>query len=393
MPRAAPVAVLALAATLQLASAFTCSSQRDCSGAGQCVSGSCVCSPGFMGASCSALNNATPPVVGSGFVSPTGDHAWGSQVIKSPEDGKYHMLVSVYPGYLDFFTSWLTAARIAHAVSDTPEGPFTQTGMALDYGAETDWDRSVMNPKVIRAPDGTYLLFYVGDTYPGPWPTPQNPVPVPLPLPQSLQRIGVAYSSTPEGPYARLGQPILTPRADKWDARIVTNPAVTLLPNGTYLMIYKGSNPAGENTTQKQVCLGVATAANWTGPWVRARDDPIFPCPLESFDFEDPTVWVDPDGFLHLVVKDFSGVVTHDGYSGAHAISTDGVTWNFTSPALAYTTTHKWSDGVVRKQHYQERAQVLLDDSGHPLGFYFATDTGLNGSTQFWNMYMPTQPQ
>ena len=76
-------------------------------------------------------------------------------------------------------------------------------------------------------------------------------------------------------------------------------------------------------------------------------------------------------------------------YSGAHAVSEDGVHWAFTQPALAYTTTHLWSDGVVRKQKQQERPQVLLAADGAPLGIYYATNTGLDGKSEFWNMYQP----
>lgn len=53
---------------------------------------------------------------------------------------------------------------------------------------------------------------------------------------------------------------------------------------------------------------------------------------------------------FHLIVKDFQGTVTHQGYSGAHATSEDGHTFNFTNPAFAYGVEHLWSDGVDRFQ-------------------------------------------
>jgi hypothetical protein len=346
------------------------------------------------------LDNRTALRVNSGFAPyAEGWWAWGSSVLHVPDDGEgglFHMLVSVYPSQYDFFRTWLTRAQVVHAVAPSPYGPFNLTGVALGYGGEDDWDRSLMNPKFLRSPsDGTYLLFYTGDTYPGPWPSPSDPVPVNPNIPQSNQRVGVAYSSTPGGPYTRLGSPILEPRPGQWDSRMVTNPAVTLMPNGSFLMVYKASNPPGPNTTQSQVCLGVATAPTWRGPWTRPRSDPILPCPPQSFDFEDPCVWYDrTTGFYHLVVKDFEGKATGAGYSGAHAISKDGLEWSFTTPALAYTTTHVWDDGKVRKQHYQERPQVLLNETtGTPIGMYYATDTALNGSvgTLFWNMFQPLQ--
>jgi hypothetical protein len=371
----------------------SCTSAFNCSGAGACVSGSCVCESGFIGPTCSMLDNRTALRVQSGFVPYSeGWWAWGSSVLLG-DDGQYHMLASVYPSDLNFFSTWLTRAQVVHASSPSPYGPFTLTGVALGYGDVNAWDRSLMNPKLLRAPTGEYLLFYTGDAYNGSWPSPSDPIPVNPDAPQSMQRVGVASSPTPKGPYTRLGHPILEPRPSKWDSRMVTNPAITLMADGsTFLMVYKASNPAGSNTTQSQVCLGVATATDWKGPWTRARDDPILPCPVGSFDFEDPCVWFDrTTGFYHLVVKDFHGEVTHSGYSGAHAISEDGLTWSFTTPALAYSTTHVWDDGKTRTQHYQERPQILLNAStGTPVGIYYATDTALNGSQGlYWNMFQP----
>ena len=101
-------------------------------------------------------------------------------------------------------------------------------------------------------------------------------------------------------------------------------------------------------------------------------------------------MWYDRNtDHFHIVIKDGDGTVTHAGYSGAHAISADGVSYSWTKPALAYTTTHKWSDGKTRTMKHQERPQVLLGADGSPTHFYFATDTGLDGSQEFWNMVIP----
>ena len=227
-----------------------------------------------------------------------------------------------------------------------------------------------MNPKLLLAPTANmgnasatprWLLFYTGDTYSGPTPNVTNPPPANQSLAQASQMVGLATAPAPGGPYTRTGPPVLRPRPGKWDARITTNPAVVAFGNGStaLLMIYKGSSPAGADEKQTRVCLGAAAAPSWDAAFERLVDDPILPCPDNSFYSEDPTVWRDTrTGFFHLVIKDFQGHWTHDGYSGAHAISIDGVTWNLTQPALAYTTTHVWSDGVTRTQHRQERAQV-----------------------------------
>ena len=80
------------------------------------------------------LNNETILRVDSGFRLPN-TSVWGSQVVLG-DDGLYHMVASVYPGDLDFYKVWLLKAQIVHATAPTPFGPFTQRGVALEYGAE-----------------------------------------------------------------------------------------------------------------------------------------------------------------------------------------------------------------------------------------------------------------
>lgn len=375
--------------------ANSCVAPADCSAAGACVAGVCRCEVGFMGPTCNALDNRTSIPLDSGFRL-AGWHVWGSQVVMG-DDGLFHMAASIYPAEFDFYEQWLFTAQIAHATSTTALGPYTFESVILPYGEDSAWDRSVMNPKLFRAPNGgPWLLYYVGSSYAGPTPGGKVPLPKNSSAAQASQRIGLATAPAPGGPYVRGRAPVLEPRAGAWDERMVSNPAVCAYGNGSsaLLMVYKGSSPAGAGTTQTRVCFGVAAAPSWDAPFVRLSDDPILPCPQNTFRAEDPTLWRDSNGFFHLIFKDFSGFYTRAGYSGAHAISKDGVIWSMTDPSLAYTTTHTWSDGVTRKQQQQERAQILLDESGdgQPLAVFFATNTALNGSSEFWNMAMPLRP-
>lgn len=91
-------------------------------------------------------------------------------------------MASIYPksvaGHsMTFNKEWLTDAAIAHAVATAPEGPFTLTGpLPLPYHNKSSgkpgyfWDRIAMNPKFLRAADGTWLLYYTGAGYGGPMP-------------------------------------------------------------------------------------------------------------------------------------------------------------------------------------------------------------------------------
>ena len=106
-----------------------CSSVADCSAAGTCLpTGECSCEPGFIGPTCSFLDNNTRVPVISGFRMAS-YHVWGSQVVL--DAGTYHMAASIYPADLDFDQSWLYTAQIAHATSATPLGPYSFQSIIL----------------------------------------------------------------------------------------------------------------------------------------------------------------------------------------------------------------------------------------------------------------------
>lgn len=329
---------------------------------------------------------------------------WGSQVIAA--EGQYHMMASAYPKNLSFGGHWLTNAEIVHAVASVPEGPYTFADVALplmpaDYEG---WDRSVMNPKLQRAGDGTYLLYYTGNQFSDKEIPPANSSRLPWHA-QGSQRVGLAYASSPSGPWTRLPEPVIDVRPGEWDERITNNVAVVALPNGTVHLVYKGSNPAYPGR-QSQVCVGAAVAQHWRGPYSRVNGGlPIIPCPANSFQAEDPSLHWDPHSdTLHLIMKDSHGSHTGHGYSGLHAWSLDGANFTITTPALAYLPQNTWDDGKFRKMKRQERAQVLVDENGFASHVFFATDTAITDNEgppskcqsfpvppecDFWNIVWP----
>ena len=65
---------------------------------------------------------------------------------------------------------WLFGSEIVRAVSDRPEGPYTFQEVVLTARGQQYWDgMSVHNPHITRQGD-TYVLYYVGITYPFPAP-------------------------------------------------------------------------------------------------------------------------------------------------------------------------------------------------------------------------------
>ena len=99
----------------------------------------------------------------------------------------FHMFAAVFAGH-GGLSSWTSQSQVLHAVADTPEGPFVPTkdgpkGDGIIVAPEAH------NPTVVRANDGTYLLFSIGHSpllasrsLHGPWekaalPSCNNPAP------------------------------------------------------------------------------------------------------------------------------------------------------------------------------------------------------------------------
>ena len=117
--------------------------------------------------------------------------SWGGSVIQDPDTQKYNMFAAVFKGGRGL-DAWQSSSEIMHLVADTPSGPFTPTTNGIEsdgviVGAEAH------NPAIIRASDGTYLLFSIGRSpflasasLDGPWvtvdfPSCNNPTPLVVP--------------------------------------------------------------------------------------------------------------------------------------------------------------------------------------------------------------------
>ncbi|MDG2280798.1 MAG: sucrase, partial [Flavicella sp.] len=85
---------------------------------------------------------------------------WGGSVVKG-EDGKYHMLYSRWPKNIGW--EWVNYSEVAHAVSDSPFGPFKHVDVALDERGEKFWDGSVTHNPTVHKMNGKYYIYYMGN--------------------------------------------------------------------------------------------------------------------------------------------------------------------------------------------------------------------------------------
>jgi hypothetical protein len=296
---------------------------------------------------------------------------WDGSTIRG-EDGKYHLFASRWPKKYPFFRGYLIHSEVVRAVADRPEGPYTFAQVVLPPRGEQYWDgRMTHNPCILKYKD-TYLLYYIGSTFPGRLPDAQRLKEDKVPqtgVSYGNIRIGLATATSIAGPWKRLHQPVLLPRSGKWDSTVVTNPAPCVREDGSIYLVYRSNTPEG-------LRFGVARAPRFDKPFVRLKDDPILQFGKDK-DAEDPFIWWQQDHF-EMVMEDHKGGFTGLKDNGVHATSVNGVDWKVSEPPLAYTRKIRWDDGTETLVGSLERPSVLLEN-GVPAFISLATADGPGG--------------
>ncbi len=322
---------------------------------------------------------------------------WCGSVVKG-EDGNYHMFASRWPQTLPFHPGWGVASEIVRAVSEKPEGPYRFAEVVLSARGAGWWDgRSVHNPVIQKCGD-TYVLFYMGTTYPYP----------DVPADGSLchdsyqwlcaranKRIGIATAKSVFGPWSRPDRPSLDVRPGHFDDFLVSNPAPCLHEDGSCLLVYKArtyKKPPYGGCPGNEMCsamkLGVAWAEHYTKPFARLTDKPLFDA---SGVLEDPFLWKTDEGYA-MIAKDWGGTYTGDVGSAVYAHSADGVRWHV-SGEPAFSREILWDDGVRRTMGNMDRPFLLFDEAGRATHLFAATNDGREAAfatmTRSWNMCVP----
>lgn len=315
---------------------------------------------------------------------------WGSSVVKG-EDGKYHMFVSRFPKSLPFHPGWMITSEIVHATSDTPEGPYKFSDIALPARGAQYWDgRSTHNPRILKYKN-KYYLIYMGSTHPFANPTYEQ---LTLDSPwctigRSNKRIGLAVADSPYGPWKRFDEPILKTKPNTFYSFLVSNPSPIIQEDGSVMMIFKGRTYIGDNKFS-DMALGMAYAPSIEGPYkVLNADQPIFQVNGQG-EAEDPFLWKDNKGY-HAIFKDHVSKFTGEQGGGVMAHSKDGIRWTVDKDPKAYSRTVEWKDGKVEMQGQLERP-FLLFENGKATYAFFATMNGPGGfenATKSWNMVIP----
>lgn len=319
-----------------------------------------------------------PVPVSAKFINDS-SYIWCGSLVKSHADHKYHMFYSRWPRKLGM-ASWASHSEIAHAVSNSPYGPFEFKDVPLPFRGSAFWDGMVTHNPTIHFFNGKYYLYYMGNTGDGKVTAPQlnwNH--------RNHQRIGVAVADNPNGPWQRFDSPLLDISSDSTaaDAQLVSNPSVTEMPNGKYMMVYKAVGKKRPQPFGGPVVHLTAIADRPEGPFVK-QHIPIFTADKVDFPAEDPYVWYQ-DNCFYAIVKDMKGSFTSAGRSLVLFYSPNGVDWKLAKHPLVSGLEIKWGDGRSQKLEALERPQLLFE-KGRPSVLLCAVNETLGHS---YNIQIP----
>jgi hypothetical protein len=319
------------------------------------------------------------PVPKQAVLKKDGYYVWGGSVVKDKK-GKYHMYYSRWKKEYGF-DAWVTHSEIAHAVADEASGPFKFKDIALPARDKKYWDGLTTHNPTIHYFNGVYYLYYMGTTGDGKVSkrglnfTHRN-----------NQRIGVAWSKSPNGPWKRMDTPVLDVSKNKTDddALMVSNPSITQMADGKILMIYKAVGLENKLPFGGPVTHQAAIAESPKGPFKKIKKR-IFYKEGVHFPAEDPYIWYQKNaGKYYAIVKDMKGFFTQKGTSLAFFESNDGLSWEPSKNCLVSILEIPWKHKETQKVGRLERPQVLLEN-GVPSVLYCAVVDG--GNT--YNVHIP----
>ncbi|MCF8214673.1 MAG: family 16 glycosylhydrolase, partial [Chitinophagaceae bacterium] len=283
---------------------------------------------------------------------------WCGSAVKG-DDNKYYLFYSRWPRKLGHL-AWATHSEVAVAVADHPTGPYTHVKVVLPKRDKQFWDADVTHNPTVHKFGKTYYLYYMGNYGNGEWWDHRN-----------HQRIGLATSKSPLGPWKRVLEPLVDTTTNGFDHVIASNPSVMKRLDGKYQMIYKGVSK-GPMPFGGVVTHGAALADKPEGPFVKTPYK-IFIKDTVKFAAEDPYIWAQ-DGKYWAIVKDMKGVFTNAGTSLALFESADGFDWKLSRHALVSTTVIPWKSGA-KKVEKLERPQLLIE-AGKPTVLFCAVYDG-----------------
>jgi hypothetical protein len=299
------------------------------------------------------------PIPASAAFRDPGYFVWCGTMTQS-SDGRYHLYYSRWKAELGM-EAWVTSSEVAHAIGDSPFGPFKFHDVALPPRDNALWDGMVTHNPTILHIGKRYFLYYMGNTGNGTISPTINWVH------RNNQRIGVAVASNPNGPWKRSKQPLVDTSVDASapDALMVSNPSVTQGRDGRFYLLYKAVGRQAHLPFGGPVVHLMAISDKPAGPFKKSLK-PLFTIAGQNFPFEDPFLWFDKTRDTYFVIlKDNHGTVLGTNMSTLLLYqSSDATHWTQAIRPLVSPLELHWESGITEKVKRMERPQIAFNRDG-----------------------------
>ena len=300
-----------------------------------------------------------------------GYYNWGASIIKG-EDGEYHLFYSRWKKDYSF-TGWLLFSEIAHAVSDSPSGPWKYRETVLGGRGKGNWDAiTAHNPK-IKFFEGKYYLYYVSTNLGDKDYTEEELIETARTgyshpnwaILRPNQGTGVAVASSLMGPWTRSEHPLIEPSGPI--TTLTVNPAITRGKDGRYYLIVKGDKPNEPRFIRNQA---MALSASPSGPFeIQSR------AVIDYIDTEDMSLWYDQK-------RDYFYGVFHAHTFIGMVSSPDGIHWKKATEYAIMPKKLSFDDGSEIVPDRLERPFVYVEN-GEPRVLSLAVKQGDDAYTVF----------
>ena len=336
----------------------------------------CKCSGVWTGPSCGSLRLIPPEAVVAAYPPPELRQtvsSWGGSVLspgpESKSGSKWTMVVSELANGCGL-NAWSTNSQLVLAEADAPDGPYQRVGLVSAPFAT--------NPRIVEAPDGTFLVFHIGCSGTGGQPCTSCGGGVTKNCPGTAQHTScslngtqIAYSSSRDGPWKQFNAEVLFGPAWVGDGQGgFDNPTILFFPNGSLLALGRDSI-YDVGRADESASIGVITAPSWRGPYT---------CHHQigqpgAVHVEDAFVWQDAGtGHFHFLAHKFLTSAQPRTRAGAHGFSVDGWSWTV-STEDAYPHAITTADGVAHPfSGHRDRPELIFNrTTGEPTHLITAT--------------------
>ena len=278
--------------------------------------------------------------------------SWGGNALLG-DDNVWHGYVSAFLNDCGL-SSWTTSSESIHITADSPQGPYSFSDVALPLFHH--------NTQIIRAPDGTWLIYSIGMS---PQSRPENcthrTAGPRTETGHGAELVQVAYASSPYGPWTILANQTAWPQ----QPTVLfngTNPAPWFVPNGT---VYVASH--------NNVGLTISEAAHWGGPYTAPRV--VLPYPTSyGYTFEDPCLFFNaPTSTWRALMHMYATNDTRHQFFVGGAAESAGPSiyseWTMQMPpesGAVFNTTVQFENGTVATFGRRERPKLIMDAAGAP---------------------------